>query len=59
MINNFPNWKFVFLVIYVNSGYNRRSGGEGRELPPTPAWRQFPDLLFAPVVELRVLSNNT
>jgi hypothetical protein len=37
----------------------RRSGGEGRELPPTSAWRQFPALLSTPAVELRVLSCNT
>jgi len=44
--------------IDVKSRLNRRSGEEGRELPPTPAWRQFPTLLSAPVVELRVLSRN-
>jgi len=27
------------------------SGGEGRELPPTPAWRQFPALLSAPAID--------
>jgi hypothetical protein len=47
------------LIIYVNSRLNRRSGGEGRELPPTTAWRQFPSLLTAPVVEPRILSSNT
>ncbi len=46
------------LVIYVNS-FNRRSGEdgrelppkEGRELPPSSSWRQFPALLSAPAVE--------
>jgi hypothetical protein len=47
------------LVIYVNSRLNYRSGGEGRELPPTSAWRQFPALLSATPVEPRVLSRNT
>jgi hypothetical protein len=47
------------LVIYVNSELNCWSGGEGRELLPTPAYWQFPVLLSAPAVELRVLSLNT
>jgi hypothetical protein len=47
------------LVIYVNSWLNLRSGGEGRELLPTTAWRQLPALLSAPEVEPRVLSHNT
>jgi hypothetical protein len=47
------------LVIDVNSWLNRRSREEARELPPTAAWRQFPALLSAPAVELRVLSRNT
>ncbi len=33
--------------------------GEGRELPPTTAWRQFPVLLSAPAVEPIVISCNT
>jgi len=33
------------LVIYVDSHLNRRCGEEDRELPPTPAGRQFPALL--------------
>ncbi len=45
------------LVIYVNSRLSHRSGGEGRELLPTPGWRQFPALLSAPVVAPRVLSH--
>jgi hypothetical protein len=44
------------LVIDVNSWLNRRSREEARELPLTSAWRQFPALLSAPAVELRVLS---
>ncbi len=47
------------LVIDVNSRLNRRSREEGRELPLTSAWRQFPALLSASAVELRVLSRNT
>jgi hypothetical protein len=47
------------LVIYVNSLPNHRSGGEGRELPLTTAWRQIPALLSAPAVEPRVISSNT
>ena len=35
----------------MNSRLNCRSGGEGRELPPTTARQQFPALLSAPVVE--------
>ncbi len=46
------------LVIYVSSRLNCRSGGEGMELQPTPAGRQFPALLSAPAVEPRVLSRN-
>jgi hypothetical protein len=59
MTCNFPNWKFVLLVIFVNSRLNRRSGREGRILLPTTAWWQFPDLLSAPAVEPRVLSRNS
>jgi hypothetical protein len=47
------------LVIYVNFRLNRSSGGQGRELLPTPAWRQFPALLSTPAVEPRVLSGKT
>jgi hypothetical protein len=47
------------LVIYVNSRINRRSGGKGKDVPPTTVCRQFPVLLSAPVVEPRVLSRNT
>jgi len=43
----------------VDSHLNRRCGEEDRELPPTPAGRQFPALLSAPVVAERVLSCNT
>jgi hypothetical protein len=39
------------LVIYVNSRRNRKSASEGRELPPTIAWWQFPVLLSAPAVQ--------
>ncbi len=62
-VNCFHLWSVIFqicmLVISVNSRRSRRSWGEGRELPPTYAWRQFPALLFAPVVEPRVVSHNT
>ncbi len=55
----FSKLDIFMLVLYVNSRLNLRSEGEGRELPPTTAWRQFPALLSAPVVEPRVLSRNT
>jgi hypothetical protein len=60
MIHNFPNWKFVCLSFshLCELSLNRRSGGEGRELPPTTAWWQFPALHSAPAVEPRVLSRN-
>jgi hypothetical protein len=48
------------LAIYVKTPLLiRRSRGEGRELRPASAWRQFPALLSTPAVELRVLSCNT
>ncbi len=47
----FSKLENCMLDIYVNSWLNRMSGGEGRELPPTPAWRQFPALLSAPAVD--------
>ncbi len=34
MIRNFPNWKFVVNVIYLNSRLNCMSGVNGRDLPP-------------------------
>jgi hypothetical protein len=58
MIRDFPNWKFM-VVIYVDSWLSGRSREEGRELPPTPAWRQLPALFTAPEVEPRVFSRNT
>jgi hypothetical protein len=39
------------LVIYVNFGSTARAQGEGKELPPTSACRQFPALLSAPAVQ--------
>jgi hypothetical protein len=51
--------EICMLVIYVNSQLNHRSGGEGRELPPTSACWQFPAVLSAPAVEPRVVSRNT
>jgi hypothetical protein len=51
--------KIRMLVIYVNSHLNCRRGKVGRELlAANPLW-QFPFLLSAPAVELRVLSCNT
>jgi hypothetical protein len=48
------------LVICVNFRLNRKGAeGEGRVRPPTTVRRQFPALLSAPAVELRVLSRNT
>jgi hypothetical protein len=47
------------LVICVNYRLNPGSGVEVREMLPTTAWRQFPALISAPVVEPRVLSCNT
>ncbi len=47
------------LVIYMNSRLNHGTRGEGMELPPTIAWRQFPAFLSAPVVEQRALPRNT
>jgi hypothetical protein len=43
----------LYVVIYVNSWLNRRSGGEGRELLPTTSWQQFPAVLSALSVEPR------
>jgi hypothetical protein len=43
------------LVIYVNSQLNGRSGGEGRELPPTSALEQFPAHLSTLGVKPRTL----
>ncbi len=55
--NCFYLWSVIFqikicmLVINVNSRLNRRSGGEGRELLWTTAWREFPALLpFSPLL---------
>jgi hypothetical protein len=57
---HFCSWaKICMLVIYVNSRLNCRRGKVGRELlAANPLW-QFPFLLSAPAVELRVLSRNT
>jgi hypothetical protein len=49
---------FLMLVIHVNSRLNRRSRGEGRELPPTKTLWQFYDLLSTPAIEPRVISQN-
>ncbi len=38
----FFKWEICMLVIYVHSQLNPLSGGEGRKLPPTSAWWQFP-----------------
>jgi hypothetical protein len=46
------------LDIYVNSWLNRRSGVDGRELPPKTVWRQFPAFLSTLAVEPRVLSRH-
>ncbi len=50
MIRYFSNWCFFMLVIYVNSHLNRRSEGEGRELPPTTVGGS--SLPFSPLLQL-------
>jgi hypothetical protein len=49
---------FLMLVIH-GSRLNRRSRGEGRELPPTKTLWQLYDLLSTPALEPRVISQNT
>ncbi len=60
MICNFPNWKYSVCWSFMwTLGLNHRSREESRELLPPRAWRQFPALVFTPVVEPKVLSRNT